>query len=369
MRETTRKPGDSIAASGRGGGEGRSGSKRTKAARSGQGLAALAALVGALLASAPARADAPRAGAASDARRHEALDRVSSIDRAFKAGIDHYAAGRYQQAEEVFLRVWKVRRTYDVAANLGHTELRLGKVPEAATYLSFALRNWPVVGKGSPRELAQGRLAEAKAQIGTLVIRVDRVGAEVSINGARAGEAPLDPEVFVAPGTYRIEATLAGYEPTAATVKVGKGATRDVALAMRAAVSKRAMRTAIIVSGGVLSAAVIGVGVGLHAAGEAKADDVARLNQSIVGSGGSNSGDDPCLSSDDPRCAELMRAGVAGDAFRNVGTAMFVVGGAGLAATLTYWIWSTSRPEQRMGVRAAPVVSASGGGLGVWGSF
>ncbi|WP_441288954.1 PEGA domain-containing protein [Sorangium sp. KYC3313] len=164
------------------------------------------------------------ASAADAAKRAEALvDKAKSL----------YLERKYQEAEEALLVAWELNPTFDVAYNLGNTEYQLKKHKEAATYLSFALRNWPLlkaVAKLKPR--AEQWLAESRAQVGALKVSVTVAGAEVLVDGKNVGRAPLEGEVFVDPGEHRVEATHLDYEPASQTVGVAKGGTAEAKLAI-----------------------------------------------------------------------------------------------------------------------------------------
>ncbi len=73
----------------------------------------------------PAQA-APIAPADAVAERAEAL---------FREANALVKQQRWAEAEASYLAVWALRPTYDVAANLGHTQYRLGKLREAAEHL------------------------------------------------------------------------------------------------------------------------------------------------------------------------------------------------------------------------------------------
>ncbi|HTE17232.1 MAG TPA: hypothetical protein VK689_02495, partial [Armatimonadota bacterium] len=115
-------------------------------------------------------------------------------------GTELYAGQKWQEAEEAFLGAWAIRKTYDIAANLGHAEHKLGKWRNAAEHFAFALRNWPFAGKPEPRELARQRFEEVRAKVGAVTIEVSVAGAEVAIDGKTVGVSPLPAEAYVEPG-------------------------------------------------------------------------------------------------------------------------------------------------------------------------
>ncbi|WP_437648195.1 PEGA domain-containing protein [Sorangium sp. So ce362] len=179
---------------------------------------------------------APDIAAAQPAAPQEASSSADAAKRADalvqKAGR-LYSDGKYQEAEAELQSAWELNPTFDVAYNLGNTKYQLKKHKEAAQYLSFALRHWPllkVVAKLKPT--AEKRLAESRAQVGALVVTAGVAGAEVTVDGKAVGKAPLEGEVFVEPGEHRVEVRLEGYGPASKTVKVAKGGTAVAALAL-----------------------------------------------------------------------------------------------------------------------------------------
>jgi hypothetical protein len=254
---------------------------------------------------------------------------------------------------------------------LAHVEYKLGKVPEAATHFSYALKNWPVGNKDPEKQeqfrVVEQRLAEAKAQLGKLTLRLSRPGAEVAIDGKRLEEAPTGTEVFVMPGKHRIEAKLAGYEPAVTTIEVEKNTSREVALTLKPVEPRTSggKNGAFIASGAAVSVVMVGVGVGLFVASASPGEDIEKLGKEIYN--GPTQRD--CLSDPNPRCAELSSAIAKSARLRNWGTAAFITGGVVGAGTLVYSLWPSSKPQARTGVRMIPVVSASTGGIEVFGSF
>jgi hypothetical protein len=282
-------------------------------------------------------------------------------------GVEHYAAKRYEEAEALFLKVWRDRPSYDVAAKLGHAEYQLGKMPEAATHFSYALKNSPLTWKQSQRDFVEKGLAGTKAQLGTLILRVNRLDAEITIDGKPLGEALLGNEAFVTPGKHRIEAKLAGYKPAETTIDVAKDASRVVALELKPVEQRTSggKNGALIVSGAAVSVAMVGVGLGLYVASASPLSDVESLGKQVESA--SAKGD--CLTAPNPLCAELSSAGAKSDQLRNWGTAALITGGVVGAGTLVYSLWPSSKPEVRIGVRVLPVASGSTGGVAVLGRF
>jgi tetratricopeptide (TPR) repeat protein len=353
-------------------------------AASGPGRLAAVALVGLFIAAQPAAAEEPRKDASAVAKAPVAESKSARHDELLKQGGLHYTAGRYHVAEAIFLEVWRESRSFDAAVNLGHAEYQLGKMPEAATYFSYALKNWPVLGEPDPvmqkqHHIVKQRFARAKAQLGTLALRVSRPGAEVAIDGKRLEEAPTGTEVFVMPGTHRIEAKLAGYEPAVTTIEVGKNTSSEVALTLKPVEKNTspevaltlkpeeprtsAGKNALIASGAAVSVVMVGVGVGLYVARASQFAKAETLQSEIVKHPGR------CYRDPHEKCDALSSTAQTIDELRNWGTAAFITGGVVGAGTLVYSLWPSSKPEVRTGVRVIPVLSDSTGGIEVLGRF
>ena len=73
-------------------------------------------------------------------------EREQLVD-ALVRGEEAARAGRLSEAYDILLGAWRKKPTYDVAANLGSVELRLGKVRDAAEHLAFSVREYPPSGR------------------------------------------------------------------------------------------------------------------------------------------------------------------------------------------------------------------------------
>ncbi|WP_437734959.1 PEGA domain-containing protein [Sorangium sp. So ce1335] len=299
---------------------------------------------------------------------------------------------------------WELNPTFDVAYNLGNTEYKLQKHREAAQYLSFALRHWPLLkGVAKLKPNAEKWLAESRAQVGALKVSVTVAGAEVLVDGKSVGRAPLEGEVFVDPGEHRAEARHLDYEPVSQTVSVAKGGTAEVRLAI-SPVRSEAQASGVKTEGGgsatgagvvgpvagqpavpvepppppekrswvpvialgAASAVGLGVGIGMTVASNAASDDVDAQGSAIIDAGGQCKRP-PSAFVD--RCSELNDAGSREETFGNAARVAFAASGVLAVAAVTYVLWP--RPAARVAapVRVLPQVGAHTAGvalLGVW---
>src|SRR4051812_6716954 len=64
-----------------------------------------------------------------------------AADDWFDKGSAAYDAHDLKAAEAAFLEAWKLKKTQDIAANLGAVELELGQARQATGHLAYAVQN------------------------------------------------------------------------------------------------------------------------------------------------------------------------------------------------------------------------------------
>jgi hypothetical protein len=274
-----------------------------------------------------------------------------------------YDAGRLAEAEVAYIQAWKLKKSFDVAGNLGNLEADLKRWRQAAQFLAYALREFPAGGKPAVRENLLRRQAEAMQYVGQLRIQVNRPGAEVFLDGTSLGVYPLQEDVFAEPGNHLIEARLEGLPPVQANVVVTKGRVDDVTINL----APKGANKAVIIAGGVIAgvAAVTGaVFAGLWASQGSSASSLAGMvpHTAPCPAGGVVT---PATSK---TCSDLVSALNNQATFGSVAVGTFVTAGAVGAATLIYGLVASPRGA-RSGLVVAPAVTAHGGGLFASGSF
>lgn len=310
----------------------------------------------------------------------------------FDKGTSYLKQGRFADAELSFQAAWDIKRGYDIAANLGDCELKIGQTREAAEHLAFALREFPVTGKEPVRRLILERFKEARAAVGAVRISVSVDGAEVFVDGVSVGRSPLPDEVFVDPGARVIEAKLAAHEPARESIEVAKGSSREVSLKLAPARvigqggaggqssasgggggqdTGGRKSTALLVTGGVVTAAALIAGIGLTAGANGESSDATIQREALRSRGAPL-----CPSSSaafgpqtDPDCVTLRGLLEDQSVLTNAAISMFVIGGATAAATLTYALWPMPKSTRPVEVRPAPVVTQTSAELWLMGTF
>ena len=313
-------------------------------------LAVCAALATPALTSSPAGAQPAPVINADTLSRQRAL-----FDQANKA----YDQQRLAEAEGFYLEAWKLKKSFDVAGNLGNLEADLKKWRLAAELLSYAIREFPAGGKPAMRENLLKRMAEAQQHVGAFRIQVNRPGAEVFVDGVSVGTSPLVEEIWVEPGNHLVEARLPDFAPTQMNASCTPGPIVDVPVVIR---GKGANRNVVIAGAVITGVAAIAGGVftGLWASkGSAASSDNAKVPKNA-----------PCPAGGvgaTGNCASVVSALNAQATFGSVAVGTFAAAGAVGIATLIYGL-AGSR-NARTGVMVTPIVTAQSGGLSVGGSF
>ncbi|MCC6557580.1 MAG: PEGA domain-containing protein, partial [Polyangiaceae bacterium] len=287
-----------------------------------------------------------------------------------------------------------LRPTYDVAANLGHTQYRLGKLREAAGHLELAVRQWPLAGKKEPKELAAARLAELRRSLVSVRLTVSAPGAVVLVDGERIGTSPIEHEVFLDPGKRTIEARKAGFRDAKLEVEAGKGMALELPLTLEAEVAAAPVpaapaaggggagpkaspevrveegggmpsRRTVLIAGGATAGAALVAGVIFTVVANGKASDAEEQREALAATGGRSG----CSGAGAPSgCAALSDAFDSRDAFSNAAFWSFLGAGAIGAATVVYAVVTRPAPAST-GARLLPVVGSGGGGAVVVGAF
>jgi hypothetical protein len=157
---------------------------------------------------------APRSAQAQD-------DATTKAARArFQEGVDFYDKKNYESARAAFLQAYALRKHPAVLLNLAQSCLRSGHAAEAVKYFQQFLRESATITPAQ-RSDAETGIAEARGKLGRLEISAP-TAAEITIDGAVVGNAPLPEAVDVEPGSHTIKARMT--DGTTDTKTVGANA-------------------------------------------------------------------------------------------------------------------------------------------------
>src|SRR5262249_41965137 len=135
------------------------------------------------------------------------------------------------RAALLYAAAWRVQQHWQIAGSLGHAEVALGRYRDAAEHLALFLRETHDAASVDPRERAAlaRDFEAARARAGTVDVSAP-AGAELLVDGALVGTAPLGAPLFVEPGKHFFDARLAGYRAHVEVRELAPGASADVAV-------------------------------------------------------------------------------------------------------------------------------------------
>ena len=278
----------------------------------------------------------------------------------FDQGNKLYDQNKLPEAEAVYLEAWSLKKSFDLAGNLGNLEADLKKWRLAAEHLAYAMREFPAGGRPAQRDELLKRLNEVKRRVGELRVQVSHPGAEVFVDGTSVGVAPIANELYVDPGTHVVEARLDGYPTALVRVTADGGRADEVSLKL---VAKSANKVVLIAGGAAAGAAAI-AGAAFLGVRASKASSASSLASSVPKGAPCPAGGVGATGT----CADLKSALDAKAAWGAAGVARFVTAGASGAGTLVYGLVGGPR-AQKSGLVVAPTVTAQGAGLWFVGSF
>ena len=295
-------------------------------------------------------------------------DDTARAKELYEMGNKLYDEQKWAEAEAAYQSAWNLRKSFDLAGNLGDVEMQLGQFRDAAEHLSYAYDEFPTGGKPEVREALGKRIEEARQQVGVLHIKANVIGARLYVDGKLVGQSPLEKGVFVDVGQRVIEARLDGHDDVLKTVDVAKGSSADVDLKVVPKVngpapSGNGKRIAIIAVGAGLAAAGLGTGIGFWVAASGKTSDAEgiRANLKPGACPGTEAG---VIAS----CTSLKSTLQDHDTYFNVGTGMFVAGALLGAGTVAYVV-TTKKRSSSVGLQAIPVMTPTLAGVSLSGRF
>jgi hypothetical protein len=275
----------------------------------------------------------------------DGADLLAQARELWAEGTAAFNKGQLERARLLYLSAWRAQHHWQIAGSLGHVEMTLGRYRDAAEHLTIYLRESRDVPNVDPRDraLLAGEIARARAKIGAVTVTAEPAGAEVIVDGATVGKAPLADPVFVEPGRHVIEARLERYQSAAEARELTPGGAAEVRLELAAEPKPEAPRLVPVVQqatppapplryqvnkglvygGAALSAVALGVGIGLTAMSNSAASERDGFRA------GCNSGDHGGCSQFDSSDQRRWLTG-------NAAAYTFIGAGAVALATATY---------------------------------
>jgi hypothetical protein len=132
-----------------------------------------------------------------------AEDPVTAMARArFKEGVDFYDKGQFEQARAAFLQAYALKKHPAVLLNLAWSCLKSGHALDAERYFRQFLTDGKDITDKQRADATDG-LTQSRGKIGRIEV-VAPAGTEITIDGDRAGSAPLSDPVAVEPGAHTV---------------------------------------------------------------------------------------------------------------------------------------------------------------------
>jgi tetratricopeptide (TPR) repeat protein len=176
----------------------------------------------------------------------------------FRAGVEHYEAGRYQEAIHSFQVAGSLVPSADLWFNIGSAYEQMARARGEVSDYELAVANYRryltervdppdraaveanITALEERLEAARSALRE-RATTGELRLRSTFEGAAVTVDAEPAGTTPLETQQQLPSGTHRVDATREGYLPYAAQVGIERGLGATALIALEPARTHRAI--------------------------------------------------------------------------------------------------------------------------------
>jgi len=285
----------------------------------------------------------------------------------FKSGKAAFGKGDMAEAERLFAEAFAIRKSSDIAANLGQAQLEQQKFRVAAEHFQWALANLLPSATDAQRKAVETGLARSRAEVAILRLDIKPEGSDVLVGEQNLGRSPLPNGVYVDPGEVIVSVKHDGFVALEKRVMVGKGTEQAVEIALtpkdgaslaagssaapvvdsglehRAGAggtladapadrpAQKSLVPAFVATGVAVAGGVVGLVFTLSAS--SKASDADTLRDQLSAMGGCSG--DAALASD---CADLKSRRESVDSSRHLAVGAFVVGGvAAVVAGYFYW--------------------------------
>lgn len=156
---------------------------------------------------------------ASTARAADA-DAKAAAREHFQKGVTAFDERRFAEAAEEFETAYRLSPAFVVLYNIGQVHVILGRSVEAVDAFDKYLKQGASAVSADRRREVQAEIEKQTARIGTIAVRSFPAGAEVRVDGALVGKAPLAKPVRITAGRHTVGATLDGHTPAVREVEV-----------------------------------------------------------------------------------------------------------------------------------------------------
>lgn len=151
---------------------------------------------------------------------------------AFQAGVEAYAAERFEEALRSFQEAYRIAPHPAVRVNMANCYEQLDRPVEAIFHFERFLVEAEEISPEQRREVRQA-LRRLRARVGELFLRVEPEGASVTIDGTDTRRAPILDAVRLPAGPHEIEVRMDGFRTVVRRVNVQGGERSEVRVSLQ----------------------------------------------------------------------------------------------------------------------------------------
>jgi len=147
---------------------------------------------------------------------------MQRADQLQKSGKADEAKAQYENAITAYAKAMIAGDDPSVTISLAVAEEKAGRPDDAYRHLK-GLISPQKAAKPDVQKKAQAKLDELSAKVGTVTLTVKPDGTTVSLGDKQLGETPMSEPLVLAPGTYKLSFTAAGFQSKTAEIRVEAG--------------------------------------------------------------------------------------------------------------------------------------------------
>lgn len=254
-------------------------------------------------------------------------------DQLLKRARELQADNKHPDAILKLREAFSLQQRADIAAELGHSELTVGRYAEAANHLAFAVAR---LGSSDPlRERSASGLTAARTKVATVYVTLDPSNAQLTVDDGPPLRLGKDEPVHLTPGPHKLVASLQGHESATSDYEATAGATEDVTLILDVEQGPQGKPASYAWAwwlgvGSALTTGTFVAGAVLRVQGDGLLSDA---DDSLATLGHDQQSNAVCQTA--PMvCASIRSDLEDGDVLINASTGLFVAGGALAAGTI-----------------------------------
>jgi hypothetical protein len=216
---------------------------------------------------------APAAKPAGGAAAAPSEDKQAEARSRYKAGLTLYEDGAFDAARVQFERAYELNPSYRILYNVGLVRKQLNEFVGALNALERYLAEGGAEVPADRKAEVEKLISQLKGIVGSVNVQVNVPGAEITVDDAVVGVAPLEKPVLVNPGNRKIGAKAQGKLPDAKVITIASGDKPTVELTLgEAVVINQGTDVKPIIAWAVTGAFAVGAGTCMFLANNASND-------------------------------------------------------------------------------------------------